>query len=277
MKTNYKSTILSGLIRRNFLEDFPGSLLLSKNTDYKLIVTSPNLILLWNLIPSSNNQCNVYLPFYSGTTGINATVYWDNDNSESIIFNDKNQLHVISHTYTNITELISQHIKISGTFLLNNTINSSINYYNNDNGYLYKVLSWGENEYETLNGMFANAINLIEIPNEIMPDTNYAIKTFYNCTNLSIISEQFELSNILLNATSMFENTNINDTSLNNIKFNNNLACIDRMFYGCTNITKKPTNFYNRQYFNVNYMTKKDNSLCFVETSIENPEDILKS
>lgn len=47
-----KSTVItSGLIRRNFLEDFPQHLMMEVGTDYKLIITSSDLSLIFELNP----------------------------------------------------------------------------------------------------------------------------------------------------------------------------------------------------------------------------------
>ena len=40
MKSNRTITITSGLIRRNFLEDFPQHLLMDVNDEYQLVISS---------------------------------------------------------------------------------------------------------------------------------------------------------------------------------------------------------------------------------------------
>ena len=63
MKSNTITVITSGLIRRNFLEDFPQHLSMDVNTDYRLVISSSNLTLVYELYASDESRCEVRIPF----------------------------------------------------------------------------------------------------------------------------------------------------------------------------------------------------------------------
>ena len=71
MKSNRIITITSGLIRRNFLEDFPQHLLMDVNDEYQLVISSQELSLVYELNPLRSNTdlsyivptCEVRIPF----------------------------------------------------------------------------------------------------------------------------------------------------------------------------------------------------------------------
>lgn len=71
MKSNKSVTIASGLIRRNFLEDFPQNLMMEVDNDYQLVISSSDLTLVYELNPlrsdidlsSVTSTCEVRVPF----------------------------------------------------------------------------------------------------------------------------------------------------------------------------------------------------------------------
>lgn len=63
MKSNTITVITSGLIRRNFLEDFPQHLSMDVNADYRLVISSSNLTLVYELYASAESRCEVRIPF----------------------------------------------------------------------------------------------------------------------------------------------------------------------------------------------------------------------
>lgn len=71
MRSNKSVTVASGLIRRNFLEDFPQHLIMEVDNDYQLIISSSDLTLVYELNPlrsdidlsSVTSTCEVRIPF----------------------------------------------------------------------------------------------------------------------------------------------------------------------------------------------------------------------
>lgn len=198
-------------------------------------------------------------------------------------------LQVITHTYDSVTKQTKQPIKISGKFdgidnklacddpnigncfIKETTANGNVI---NEIGKLVQVLSWGDFDYKTLNNMFYNAAGLYEIPNDQLPNVNYAMYTFAGCTQLIELKNEFALPNVLLNATGMFASTGLSDNAIQNLQINKNLCVIDDMFRNCSKLKVKPNNFYTNRYMNVDYITGKDNSNAFTGTAVNNPNDI---
>lgn len=221
------------------------------------------------------------------------------DITDTTLKPNSNPLQVIEHTYSNITKTVTQVIKISGRFdgidnklacesdtgncfydesiIIGTETNGGIpgvQYTISNKGKLIEVLSWGDIEYSTLNNMFYNAEGLFNIPNSEMPSVNYAIGTFYGCSNITELPKDFSLSNSLLNATEMFSNSGLSGTAIQNLEINSNLCVIDKFFYNCKNLTEKPKDFYKNKYKNVNYITGIDNTSAFLGTSIANSDRV---
>lgn len=88
MITNEETIIASGLIRRNFLEDFPQHIMTEVGNEYQLIISSTELSLVFELNPiiSSTDlsqitpQCVVKIPFkvYDDS---NITIDWGDRNN----------------------------------------------------------------------------------------------------------------------------------------------------------------------------------------------------
>ncbi len=83
MKSNTITTLTSGLIRRNFLEDFPQHLTMDVNTDYRLIISSSNLTLVYELYASDTSKCEVRIPFKIYNTS-HIVIDWGDRNYKNI-------------------------------------------------------------------------------------------------------------------------------------------------------------------------------------------------
>jgi len=119
-------------------------------------------------------------------------------------------LQVITHIYDNVSKQFKQPVKISGNFdgidnklacedpnidncfIKEAVVNGNVV---NKIGKLVQVLSWGDFDYKTLNNMFYNASGLYEIPNDQLPNVNYAMYTFAGCTQLTELKNEFALPN----------------------------------------------------------------------------------
>ena len=213
------------------------------------------------------------------------------------LFSNSSVLRKIEHTYSDIISTKYQTVKISGNFEIDNkkscdegencfiqeevVLGSSSNggeegtqYTLNYVGKLVEVISWGDINYKTLNGMFYKAGGLYTLPNNIIPAVNQAQYTFAGCSSIIDLPDNFELSYNLLNATGMFTSAGLSGNCISDLEINKNLCVIDEMFAYCTDLTEKPSGFYKNYYMNVNYMLGKDNSGAFIGTRIENPDSI---
>ena len=213
---------------------------------------------------------------------------------------DDGVLQVIKHEYKNVEKQVMQTVKIAGTFdgidnklacdnlsigncfiqestVIGSSSNGGIpgtSYTINKIGKLVQVLSWGDFDYKTLNNMFYKAEGLWNIPNESLPNVNYAMYTFAGCSKLTKLPSKFKLPYALLNAEGMFASAGLAGVAVQNLEINENLCVINNMFKDCKDLTEKPEKFYTNKYINVDFINKKDNSNAFVGTAVENPTDI---
>ena len=87
MDENKDTVLASGLIRRNFLEDFPQHIMTEVGNDYQIIISSKELSLIFELHPiisetdlsNINPQCTVKIPFKAYNDGY-AIIDWGDRN-----------------------------------------------------------------------------------------------------------------------------------------------------------------------------------------------------
>ena len=181
------------------------------------------------------------------------------NNSENILFNDKNSLYIErrnnlnKHEYNNLFDYLN----------------------NNSQNKLYNCSKWNI-KISAMNEIFSNCLLLKKIPDISKWNTSNLIdmnKMFYNCRNLSLIPDisKWNTSNVI-DMNRMFYNcatlTSLPDLSKWNTK---NVINIVEMFYNCLSLSSIPDiSKKNLKNTNMNSLLEKSYSIFKLIYEIQN-------